>query len=73
MEMIFELFDGENRLLYSSDYPHQDFDLPSTITDLSFLSEEGKRKILGGNAAALFGLPDVKLQERHPGLFANGA
>ena len=54
---MFELMDGENQLLYSSDYPHQDFDLPAMIWDLPFLTEEGKRKILGGNAMRLFNLP----------------
>ena len=43
-------------LLYSSDYPHWDFDLPSTIYDLPFLAEKGKHNILGGNAAKLFNL-----------------
>lgn len=70
--MLFELFSGETQLLYSSDYPHQDFDLPSVILDLGFLSDEGKRNILGGNAARLFGLPDVKLGDRHPELFRTG-
>jgi uncharacterized protein len=57
IQAIFELMDGENQLLYSSDYPHQDFDLPAMIWDLPFLTEEAKRKILGGNAMRLFNLP----------------
>ena len=68
--MLFELFSGETQLLYSSDYPHQDFDTPGSIDDLSFLSAEARRNILGGNAAKLFGLEDVKLQQRHPELFS---
>jgi hypothetical protein len=68
--MLFELFSGETQLLYSSDYPHQDFELPGAVADLGFLSEEARRAILGGNAARLFGLADVKLQDRHPELFA---
>jgi predicted TIM-barrel fold metal-dependent hydrolase len=67
--MLLELVSGETQLLYSSDYPHQDFDLPTTITSLDFLSDDARRSILGGNAARLFGLPDVKLAERHPALF----
>ena len=47
---------AETQLLYSSDYPHWDFDLPSTIYDLPFLTETAKRNILGGNAGRLFGL-----------------
>ena len=57
MQAVFELMDGENQLLYSSDYPHQDFDLPAMIWDLPFLTEEAKRKVLGGNAMRLFNLP----------------
>jgi hypothetical protein len=34
-------------------------DLPSTIYDLPFLKEEGKRNILGGNAQRLFNLDPV--------------
>jgi predicted TIM-barrel fold metal-dependent hydrolase len=44
------------QLLWSSDYPHWDFDLPSTIYDLPFLDERAKRNILGGTAAKLFNL-----------------
>jgi hypothetical protein len=34
-------------------------DLPSTIYDLPFLNEEGKRNILGGNAQRLFNFEPV--------------
>ena len=44
------MINAETQLLYSSDYPHWDMDLPSTIYDLPFLSEQAKRNILGGNA-----------------------
>lgn len=57
MATAFEIMNAEHRLLYSSDYPHQDFDLPSTIWDLPVLDEAAKRRILGGNALELFGLP----------------
>jgi len=43
--------------MYASDYPHWDFDLPSTIWDLPFLGEQAKHNILGGTAARLFRLP----------------
>lgn len=59
----FELIDGENTLVYSSDYPHWDFDTPAVIYDLPFLSEQGKRNILGGNACRALGLP---LEKRAP-------
>lgn len=60
MREAFSLMDAENTLLYSSDYPHWDFDVPSVIYDLPFLSEDAKRSILGGNACRLFGLPTGK-------------
>ena len=47
---------AETQLLYSSDYPHWDFDLPSTIYDLPFLGEKAKRNILGDNAVRVFNL-----------------
>jgi uncharacterized protein len=56
LETTFRMIKAETQLLYSSDYPHWDFDLPSTIYDLPFLSETAKRNILGGNAVRLFGL-----------------
>ena len=57
MRTFVEMMAGETQLLYSSDYPHQDFDLPTQIADLGFLSEEARRNILGGNALRLFDLP----------------
>lgn len=56
LEATFRMIQAETQLLYSSDYPHWDFDLPSTIYDLPFLSEDGKRNILGGNAVKLFNI-----------------
>jgi hypothetical protein len=57
MECTFRMIHAETQLLYASDYPHWDFDLPSTIYDLAFLSEKAKHNILGGTAARLFKLP----------------
>ncbi len=56
LETTFRMINAETQLLYASDYPHWDFDLPSTIYDLPFLSEKAKHNILGGTAARLFGL-----------------
>ena len=56
LENTFRMINAETQLLWSSDYPHWDFDLPSTIYDLPFLSEKAKRDILGGNAVKLFNL-----------------
>ena len=56
LECTFRMMNAETQLMYSSDYPHWDFDLPSTISDLPFLSEKAKHNILGGTAARLFRL-----------------
>jgi predicted TIM-barrel fold metal-dependent hydrolase len=58
LELTFEMINAKSQLLYSSDYPHWDMDLPSTIYDLPFLDEKAKRGILGGNAKALYGLEE---------------
>jgi uncharacterized protein len=55
MAMVFDMLNGETQFLYSSDYPHWDFDLPSRIFDLPFLSDQGRVNILGENARRLFG------------------
>jgi uncharacterized protein len=56
LEATFKMINAETQLVWSSDYPHWDFDLPSVIYDLPFLKEPAKRNILGANAARLFGL-----------------
>jgi predicted TIM-barrel fold metal-dependent hydrolase len=61
LELAFSMMDAENRLLYASDFPHWDFDVPSRIYDLPFLSDEAKRKILGLNACGVFGLEAAEL------------
>ena len=57
LECTFRMIDAENSLLYASDYPHWDFDLPSTIWDLPFISDRARHNILGGTAHRLFKLP----------------
>ena len=56
LELTFKMIKADTQLLYSSDYPHWDMDLPSTIWDLDFLSEQSKRNILGLNAKRIFNL-----------------
>ena len=51
MEMI-----GYEHILFASDYPHFDYDHPSAITNLRFISAADKAKILGENAIEVFGL-----------------
>jgi uncharacterized protein len=57
LQCTFRMVNAETQLMYSSDYPHWDFDLPTVIYDLPFLSEKAKHNILGGTAARLFKLP----------------
>ena len=58
VESTFEAIKADTQLLYASDWPHWDFDTPSTVYDLPFLNEKQKRDILGGNARRLFNLKD---------------
>jgi predicted TIM-barrel fold metal-dependent hydrolase len=67
-EATFKAMKAESQLLFASDWPHWDFDLPNSITTLPFLNEEAKRNILGFNAARLFNL-DVP---KHKQLKKNG-
>jgi predicted TIM-barrel fold metal-dependent hydrolase len=55
-QATFEAIRADTQLLYASDWPHWDFDAPSSITKLPFLKEDAKRNILGLNAAQLFNL-----------------
>jgi hypothetical protein len=48
-------------------------DLPSTIYDLPFLSEQAKRNILGGNAKQLFNLDPIMSETKIKRLAARGA
>jgi len=59
LELTFKMISAETQLMYASDYPHWDMDLPSTIYDLPFLNEQAKRNILGGNAKRFFNLDPV--------------
>jgi hypothetical protein len=65
LELTFEMIKADTQLVYSSDYPHWDMDLPSTIYDLPFLSEQQKRNILGGNALRLFNLEPKLSDAKH--------
>jgi predicted TIM-barrel fold metal-dependent hydrolase len=63
LEATFKMIKAETQLVWSSDYPHWDFDLPSVIYDLPFLKEQAKRNILGGNAARLFNLDPTPVKK----------
>ncbi|MQB01203.1 MAG: amidohydrolase family protein [Actinobacteria bacterium] len=55
LQQTMRMINAETQLMFASDYPHWDFDLPSTVCDLPFLSQEAKLNILGRNAVRLFG------------------
>jgi hypothetical protein len=57
LEGTFEAIRAETQLLYASDWPHWDFDVPAKVFDLPFLDERAKRNILGLNASRVFNLP----------------
>ena len=58
LECTFDMINAKTQLLFSSDYPHWDFDLPTTICDLPFVDEEMKRNILGENARRVFNIEE---------------
>ncbi len=72
-QATFEAMHAETQLLYASDWPHWDFDAPSSITKLPFLNEQAKRSILGLNAARLFGLEVPRGEIRQEDAGAAGA
>ncbi|MFD0870381.1 Predicted metal-dependent hydrolase of the TIM-barrel fold [Chlamydia abortus] len=51
---LLNMVDAENMILYSSDYPHWDFDPPSAV--LRKLSPDARRKVLYENAKQLYKL-----------------
>jgi predicted TIM-barrel fold metal-dependent hydrolase len=63
LECTFKMIKAESQLLWCSDYPHWDMDVPSVIYDLPFLSEKAKRAILGENSRKLF---DIDVSDRFP-------
>ncbi len=63
MEQILTMIDAQNTVMFSSDYPHWDYDNP--LMALPPLPKEMKRNIMGHTAARLFGLdiPSVTSNE----------
>jgi len=66
-----EAFNADTQLLYASDWPHWDFDPPSAISTLPFLSEQAKRNILGLNAARIFNLETKRRRPRAKDVLAS--
>ncbi len=50
---LMELYEGEDRTVFASDWPHHDFDHPSKVHQIPF-SNEVRRKVFGENALRLF-------------------
>jgi predicted TIM-barrel fold metal-dependent hydrolase len=65
LEGTFEAIRADTQLLYASDWPHWDFDVPARLFDLPFLDDRSKRNILGYNAARAFKL-DIPERYRAP-------
>jgi hypothetical protein len=72
LQETFKMINAETQLLYASDYPHWDMDLPSTIYDLPFLSPQAKRNILGESARKLFKLDTLISEEKKARLKQRG-
>lgn len=58
LEATFEAIKAETQLLYSSDWPHWDFDTPGRLASLPFMTEPMLRNILGENSRRVFNLTD---------------
>ena len=58
LEATCDAFNASTQMMYSSDWPHWDFDAPSVIFDLPFLDEQAKRNILGLTAKRVFRIED---------------
>ena len=50
---LMELFDGEDTVVFASDWPHHDFDHPMKVNQIPF-SDEVRRKVFALNALRLF-------------------
>src|SRR5262249_33718876 len=55
---VFRLIGAETQLMFSTDYPHWDYDDPKTA--LPRMSKELRRRIMYENACELYGLPLVR-------------
>ncbi len=62
LEATLDAMHADTQLLFATDWPHWDFDPPSAITSIPFLSDQAKRNILGLNAARLFNLEAKRMR-----------
>ncbi len=59
---LIRIYNGEDRTVFASDWPHHDFDHPRVVFDLP-LSDTMKRKIMGANALGL--MPRIKVPAKY--------
>jgi uncharacterized protein len=64
LQATFDAMNAETQLLFASDWPHWDFDPPSSITTIPFLSDQAKRNIMGLNAARVFNLEVKRMRPK---------
>lgn len=62
LRRLLDLFPADRMLLFSSDYPHWDFDNP--VRALSHLSDDMQRRIFSENARELYNLPNSPNERR---------
>jgi uncharacterized protein len=65
LEAVFDTCHGRDQFLFASDYPHWDFDHPTVVDRLRFLSSEDKAKIYAGNALGVFNFAKGGVQPWH--------
>lgn len=56
LEDTIQRIGGPDQIMFATDWPHRDHDETNAITDLPFLSDLDKEKILGKNAREVFGI-----------------
>jgi predicted TIM-barrel fold metal-dependent hydrolase len=58
LKQVFELIDGEEMLVYSTDFPHWNFDSPA-VAGMPNLDEEMEEALFGGNAMDAYDLHEL--------------
>jgi predicted TIM-barrel fold metal-dependent hydrolase len=58
---MLKMFDAENMVMFSSDFPHWDGDMPDFAA--SAFPEAMRPAVMGGNAARVYGLPEREARE----------